>query len=349
MRIKRLLRAHRWWDVQIPVMLAPVYLVLAVADPMPPVTTILATLALFLLASIGIAGFGHLVNDLFDVEQDRASGASNLAASRGPLAILGLSVLLLATALVPWRWLPTSPAIWALLGLEFALFILYSVPVVRLKERGILGPVADALYSWTVSTAVALLVFARLGDVAVPWWQSGLLAAWAFALGFRHILTHQIEDVGRDEAAGMTTFVSRFGWMRTFRLLERVVLPIELSLLVALLAVAGLAAPLVPAGFVVWTAATVAGERRRALDPRWLRGRGRGPAIHRLFFANITLLHRFYTLWLPLLALATLAWRHPSTLPLLAAHLLVFENGAIQLGRAWLARWTGRRVAGEVA
>ena len=349
MRLKRWLRAHRWWDVQIPVMLAPVYLVLAAADPPPPVLATLGTIAVFLVASIGIAGFGHLVNDLFDIEQDRASGAPNLAASRGRTGRILLLATLLAIALVPWLRLPTSPAIWTLLAAEFALFLLYSVPPVRLKERGVLGPVADALYSWTISTAVALLLFAGFAGVHVAWWMSSLLAAWAFTLGLRHILTHQIEDVGRDEAAGMTTFVRRFGWIRSFRLLERIVLPIELSLLAALLAVAGLAAPLVPAGFAIWTVATVLGERRRALDPRCLGGRGHGPAVHRLFFANITLLHRFYTLWLPLLALVTLAWRHPSALLLLAVHLAVFENGAIQLGRAWFARWTGRRVAGEVA
>lgn len=325
MRLKSLLRAHRWWDTQLPVMLAPVYLVLAGAEPAPAVTTTLGALGLFLVASVGIAGFGHLVNDLFDVDQDVASGAANLVAGRHPLRLAAIFAIVLLLAWGPWRWLPTSPAIWALLGLESALFILYSLPGVRLKERGILGPIADALYSWTISTTVALLVFSRLGGVAVPRWYSALLAAWAFVLGLRHILTHQIEDAGRDQAAGMTTFVTRHGWLQTFRILERGLLPAEAVLFLAILIVIGIDAPIVPIGFLLWTGLVTARERDRAIE--WPAGPRRDPAIHRLLFLGITLLQRFYTLWFPLLALLVLVARHPAYLLLAILHLVLFENG----------------------
>lgn len=346
MRLKRLLRAHRWWDTQLPVMMAPVYLVLAGADPAPPVMTTLGSLALFLLASVGIAGFGHLFNDLFDVEQDAESGASNLAAGRSVTRLAATFALVLLIAWLPWFWLPTSRSVWALLGVEFALFVLYSIPGVRLKERGILGPVADALYSWTISTAVAMLVFARLGGVVVPGWLSALLAGWAFVLGLRHILTHQIEDAGRDQAAGMTTFVTGLGWMPTFRILERVLLPAELLLFLALLLVTGRGAPIVPIGFSIWAGLVVARERDRTVDPRWMSGRE--PAIHRLFFLNITLLQRFYTLWFPLLALAHLVARHPAYVLLAILHLALFENGLAVLVRTDLPDVRRRlRAAGQ--
>jgi hypothetical protein len=330
-RLKTFLRAHRWWDTQLPVMLAPVYYIFAASEPAPPLMTALGALALFLIASVGIAGFGHLVNDLFDVEQDVASGASNLVAGRSPLRLAGTFILVLLMAWVPWRWLPTPPAVWTLLGLEFALFVLYSVPGVRLKERGLLGPIADALYSWTISTAVALLVFARLGAAAVPAWASALLAAWAFVLGLRHILTHQIEDAGRDQAAAMTTFVTRHGWMPTFRILERVLLPAEGLLFLAITLVIGIDAPLVPIGFLLWTALVVVRERDRAVA--WPAAAESTPAIHRLFFLNITLLQRFYTLWFPLLTLVLLVTRHPAYLLLAILHVLVFENGLAVFAR----------------
>ena len=331
MRLKQLLRAHRWWDTQIPVMLALVYAVLAKAEPAPAVTTTLGTLALFLVASVGIAGFGHLFNDLFDIEQDLESGASNLAAGRHPLRLAATFALVLLLAWMPWRWLPTTPAVWTLLGLEFALFILYSIPGVRLKERGILGPIADALYSWMISTAVALLVFARLGAVMVPAWASALLAAWAFILGLRHILTHQIEDASRDQAAGMSTFVTRHGWLPTFGILQRVLLPAEGLLFLALLLLIGVDAPIVPSGFLLWTGLVVARERDRALQ--WPAIKECVPAIHRLFFFNISLLQRFYTLWFPLLTLVVLVVLHPSYLLLGILHLLLFENGLTVLFR----------------
>lgn len=331
MRLKSLLRAHRWWDTQLPVMLAPVYLVLAQADPAPAVAATLGALVLFLVASVGIAGFGHLVNDLFDVDQDVESGAANLVAGRHPLRLAATFVLVLVLAWAPWAWLPTTPAIWALLGLEFALFITYSMPGVRLKERGFLGPIADALYSWTISTAVALLVFARLGDVTLPVRCSALLAAWAFVLGLRHILTHQIEDAGRDQAAGMTTFVTSHGWLPTFRILERVLLPAEAVLFVAILLLIGVEAPIVPAGFLVWTGLVLARERDRSVE--WPGGPRRDPAVHRLFFLGITLLQRFYTLWFPLLALVVLVARHPAYVGLAILHLVLFENGLAVLFR----------------
>ena len=331
MRLKKLLRAHRWWDTQLPVMMAPVYLVLARSEPAPPVTITLGALALFLVASVGIAGFGHLFNDLFDVEQDSESGAPNLAVGRSPLRLAATFALVLALALLPWVWLPTGRTVWTLLGVELALFMLYSLPGVRLKERGILGPVADALYSWTISTAVALFVFSRLAHVDVSDWFSAILAAWAFVLGLRHILTHQIEDAGRDQAAGMTTFVTSHGWMPTFRILQGILLPSELVLFLCLLLAIGIDAPLVPLGFSIWAGLVVARERDRAADPRWMTGRD--PAVHRLFFLNITLLQRFYTLWFPVLALSHLVLRHPEYVAVALLHLALFENGLAVLYR----------------
>ena len=331
MRLKQLLRAHRWWDTQIPVMLALVYAVLAEAEPAPAVTTTLGTLALFLVASVGFAGFGHLFNDLFDLKQDMESGVSNLVAGRHPLRLAATFILVLLLAWVPWRWLPTTPAVWTLLGLEFSIFILYSLPGVRLKERGLLGPIADALYSWTISTAVALLVFARLGAVVVPAWSLAILTAWAFVLGLRNILTHQMEDAGRDQLAGMTTFVTRHGWLSTFRFLQRVLLPAEGLLFLALLLLIGVDAPILPIGFLIWTGLVVARERDRALQ--WPAIKERVPAIHRLFFFNISLLQRFYTLWFPLLTLVVLVVLHPSYLLLGILHLLLFENGLTVLFR----------------
>ena len=60
---------------------------------------------------------------------------------------------------------------------------------------------------------------------------------------------------------------------------------------------------------------------------RWCAAAAGAPAIHRLFFFNITLLQRFYTLWFPLLTLVLLVVRHPAYLGLAILHLLLFENG----------------------
>ena len=206
--MKRFLKIHRWWDYQLTIMLALAYQITAGASSVPRLSSWLTALVLFVLACVGIAGFGHLVNDYFDRAADRLSGAPNLVGDRATGSLVAKTFAVFALAWIPWLWLPTDAVILCLLGVEFLLFVMYSMPVVRLKERGLLGPVTDSLYSYTVSTTVATLVFAKLAQFHIPVWFSLLLAVWSFLLGLRQMLAHQILDASRDAHAGVRTFVT---------------------------------------------------------------------------------------------------------------------------------------------
>jgi hypothetical protein len=213
----------------------------------------------------------------------------------------------------------------SLLVLEFVLFVMYSMPVVRLKERGLLGPVTDSLYSYTVSTSVATLVFAKLAQFHIPVWFSLLIAAWSFLLGLRQMLAHQILDATRDTRAGLRTFVTIHGLQKTLLLLDRVIFPGELALFSILLCSLAPNSASIWVGFMLYVPAVLLVNRTR--DIRFVANPWRLPQIDRLIFLNNTMLFRFYTEWFPLLGLIPLVQRVPSYVTVAVLHLVLFNNG----------------------
>ena len=321
----RFLKMHRWWDYQLTIMLALAYQIMAGAPSVPRLSSWLTAFVLFVLACVGIAGFGHLVNDYFDRATDRLSGAPNLVGDRATGSVVAKTIAILGLAWIPWLWLPTDAVILSLLVFEFALFVVYSMPVVRLKERGLLGPVTDSLYSYTVSTSVATLVFARLAQYHLPVWFSLLIAAWSFLLGLRQILAHQILDASRDAHAGLRTFVTIHGWQQTLLLLDWVIFPGELGLFLIVVCYLAPDSASAGIGFTLYVPAVLFVNRTR--DLRFIGNPWRLPRIERLIFLNNILLFPFYSEWFPLLGLIPLIQRVPSYWTVAVLHLVLFNNG----------------------
>jgi 4-hydroxybenzoate polyprenyltransferase len=323
--MKQFLKIHRWWDYQLTIMLGFIYHITAMASAPPQLLSWLATFALFVLACVGIAGFGHLVNDYFDRETDRLSGAPNLVADQAAWSLISKTIAVLALAWLPWLWLPTDSVILSLLVFEFVLFLMYSMPVVRLKERGLLGPVTDSLYSYTVSTSVAMLVFAKLADFRIPIWFSLLIASWSFLLGLRQIIAHQIQDASRDERTGLQTFVTIHGLRQTLFLLDWFVFPGELTSFLIILCVLASYSASTCVGFMLYVLVVVLVNRRRSV---WfVANPWKLPRISRLMFLNNVVLFRFYTEWFPILGLIPLVRRDPAYLAVAMLHIGLFNNG----------------------
>lgn len=324
-KLKRTLKTHKWWDSKLALMMALVYYQLFLARVAPPLGSVLLAIALFVVASIGIGGFGHLLNDLYDVEQDNRTGASNLIGKHQPgrTAIRFGIVLLLSW--LPWIALPTNASIWFLLVLEYALFLAYSIPPVRLKDRGFLGAVADAMYAYTIPLTCSLLVFARLAHVAAQVWFVALMIAWTLLIGLRGILTHQLEDVSRDQLSSTKTFVTIHGWQKTFALLERVLLPLEAIAFAMFLVALSRSIPWLAIGFAVYLCVSVVKQTNGGI---WhVANPWKLPPIDKLFFLTLTVMSRFLTDWLPVLILAALVVKHPSFITLFVIHMVLFNNG----------------------
>jgi 4-hydroxybenzoate polyprenyltransferase len=322
--LRRNLKAYRWWDAKIPPLFALAYFLLSQAPTPVPILTALGALALFTVGSIGIAGFGHLLNDVFDMELDEASGAENLARP-GRFTRLFKFMLLLIVAWLPWLFLPLPDAVYVLLVLEFVLFTAYSVPPIRLKVRGIGGTLADALYAHVIPVLVTWLTFAQLSQVEMPLWFGLLLTIWAGAVGLRHILQHQLNDLVQDRSQQVQTFAVQLGWERTLALINRGLLPVEAGSFLLLLGVYSLKSPWVGLGFVLYIVWELVKMRSLWLQP--IQNPLKLEASYKVNVLGILLLSRFYESWLPLLLLVTLVVRSPIYLILVGLHLLTFKNG----------------------
>jgi len=314
-------------------MTAFIYLVVAISPSPPSLLEFLQTLGIFTLASLGIGTFGQLLNDLTDVVQDVRTGAQNLVARKGLVARWLLFGMVVSIATLPWICLPTTTSILVLLAVEFLLFGLYSIPPFRLKNRGILGPVADALYGYVVPNVVAMLVFAKLGG-GMPLWLVVVIAVWAFFFGLERIINHQLVDASRDHADGVNTFVVVRGWASAFGILHRIIVPLAIISCVLLLVGVGWYAPLVPLLFIIhvvicftmWVHGSLASTLR--ID--------RLTAIDQVSIITDLTISGFVWRWLPIISLLTLASTRFEYLWLVPMHLVLFPEPLLWLWREFL-------------
>ena len=317
----RELRLSRPWTYKAPFLISVPYYVLVIGSV--SLGKALGAILGSSLTILGIAGIAYLLNDLADRDADAKAGKPNFALNRRPSMLLALALLFSALALVPWFVvLPLRLMTAGLLAFELALFLAYSLPPVRLKDRGGLGVIADALYAHANPALLAAFTFALIGgvvdDALIPFIP--VLGLWQLVLGLRNILLHQLLDLEHDEAAGTLTWVARLGIDRAERLLRVIVVPSELGLFAAYIVIlAADVRPLVPglAVFVVLTSWVIRVRWKRAL-PRDLRN----------FLFNYV--DDFCVEWIPVLILLELAAREPAFLLLLAIHVVLFPKNALR-------------------
>jgi 4-hydroxybenzoate polyprenyltransferase len=160
----RRLRLSNPWNYKAPVIMAFAYMVVLWGGIAWP--TALAAFGCSVLTIAGIAGVGYLSNDWGDRAADLRAGKPNLLANLPGWHVAALLALFLCLAIGPWvLYFPSNAFSLGLLAAEFLLLALYILPPVRLKERGWLGVLADALYAHVNPALLAILTF-------------GLMAVW---------------------------------------------------------------------------------------------------------------------------------------------------------------------------
>lgn len=162
---------------------------------------------LFVLFSTIMTGHGYLVNDLADIELDRRHGKPNAFQStrRGKAALMVLAVLAVGSLFgLPFLSRPWFAPLW----LSWALAAtFYSLPPLRLKERGALGLAATVAAQQTLPTA---LLFAAFGQPVS--WGALVFVGFATARGLSSDVGHQMRDWAHDAATGTGTFAVRHGY-----------------------------------------------------------------------------------------------------------------------------------------
>ena len=325
------------WRYKAPFLISVVYFFLYVnsvrfADALLAVACALCTIC-------GFAGVGYLSNDVSDREADVKAGKPNATVGLSLGRLAALFALFGAGAVLPWvMFVPVDRTWVALLVLEFLLFALYAVPPFRLKERGLLGPLTDAMYAHANPALLAAytmhLVTGKRYSQAL-WWIASLWT-WQLFVGLRNIIRHQMTDAAHDRDAGTVTWVTRAGQQAAARALRTLIVPVEVFAFAVWLVVTSSAIPALAIVFAVHVTCT-------ALVIRRYSGRLSNQPLHEML---VLFLDDFFVGWMPLVvlvALATLDWRM-AALPLL--HVVVFQDRLRPLFGFWLrtmrAVWLAR-------
>ena len=333
MSLAGIVRAREWWDYKIPPLLAAAYILLHAGGVTARVGV--PTLGLLLVFLTATASFGYFVNDVFDMEVDRAAGKRNAAAELDTTRRAAVLGTCLALALVPWVVLPHTTTVLGLVAAELGLLVAYAAPPLRLKTRGAAALVADALYAHTLPMLIAVTAFARLGTPAVhaPTWVMALLVPWSFLTGVRGILLHQIDDLAADRRAGVRTAVDTSSRVRAVSLVTLVLMPLELLTFVGLSHWLSQHLPWF-AAYSITVLVLLALRARRTFGPvRPPPGEldeQDDPAFvtHRRFadFYGSGVLNDYYEQWMPLLPLALLCVQDPAYCIVAVGHVLAFRG-----------------------
>lgn len=306
-------RASEWWEYKLLPALAVGYAVsLALgADPWRG----LAGLGWTLLALVPGAVFVSLLNDWTDRSDDAAAGKPNRQAGRDPRLALALIALCLAAGLaLGWTW-RGDPLLLASYAAGWIAYTLYSLPPFRFKTRGAAGVLCDAIGANLVPALLAAQLTARALGAPLPPALLAAVAVWSLMFGLRGILWHQIGDLEADRRAGAPTFVARHGAAAAEAWTRRLVFPLELAGLAALVALSGLPVWLAAgAGLMLYAGLIHERIDRFDMTVTLVRPHPRGCLA----------LHEYYDVFLPLALLVAGLWREPLVLVVLAAHLVLF-------------------------
>ncbi len=223
----RKIRISDPWNYKIPFLIAVPYLY-ACYHPFSA-DNFIVKIILSYITIIGIAGFAYTLNDFTDRNKDEEAGKENIHIKKTIGFSIGILMVFMGIALGPWYFFPKSVYTLSLLGFELLLFVLYSVPPFRFKERGFVGVITDSLYAHAVPALLALTAFDQNGELPssthLALWVS--LITWQFCLGIRNILFHQIADYENDIKSGINTFVTQFSIPKTEQLLRQLFIPLE--------------------------------------------------------------------------------------------------------------------------
>lgn len=327
-RVFRRLRLSEPWRYKAPFLMSVPYFMLFAASA--SFAKSLITILWSLCTIAGIAGFAYLSNDIFDRAADRAAGRPNGTTDLPAWAAALAFSAFLGAALAPWIFYFVDVVSLSLLIAEFLLLLAYSVPPLRLKQRGGLGVAADALYAHVIPALLAAYAFYVVTGRTYGRFPAfvAMLGTWQLCVGLRSVVTHQLADAEHDRAARISTYVIRRGEQASMRLIAFVLAPLELAAWAAFTAVAAATIPLLAAGWVAYAAVTGLIVKVHLGQPL------REPLCDRLD----RFLNEYYLRWLPLAVLLALCIRDPRMIALLVLHLVLFRNGLTPLLRhAWYA------------
>ena len=205
-------RVDNWWYSKV----APAIAISYCAALLYQVAAWETARSILLIAFVGLCAgsYGHIINDVYDIEVDRNAGKRNHMARFEPWQRFALCALTLGLGFAPALFVSYSRTSLSLLAVEFLLPTIYSIPPIRLKGRGALGLVCDSFGAHMVPCLYVISVLAHVAGsaslVSSPRSTAFVIctAVWALTLGLIGILIHEFEDRDNDIRSGIRTFAT---------------------------------------------------------------------------------------------------------------------------------------------
>lgn len=159
----------------------------------------------------GLATFGFAINDIADQKYDILAGKNNRAVGLSIAQQAGVLIFAAFGGIGASLYLSTSILAQSLFVANLILATCYSIRPLRLKERGLAGIAVAAICQWCIPSAV---IFAEQfeSQTSLSIWPLMILG---LALGVRWMAIHQYQDIAADKCAGVTTFATQGGSVRT--------------------------------------------------------------------------------------------------------------------------------------
>lgn len=212
-------RINDWKSSFVPFVLGYVYLWLFLFDFRPTKETFIISL-FSLLTTVGFASFGYIINEWFDIEEDKKAGKLN----RFAVISNGMKYLLLTTSLLllffPWCFLPYDNISIVLIGLEILSFLVYSISPFRLKRYPLSSCILDTLYAYFIPLLLSMHTFSIGIEEKILLSKALLLLIPIFLIGFKNIILHLVKDSIKDSFSGRNTLPHILGVGKTNQLLQ---------------------------------------------------------------------------------------------------------------------------------
>lgn len=248
MKIVKAFRHIEWWEYKLPPLLGIAYATLLFNNQ--NIFTQGLYILLALISLIAGAVYVSIINDIADIKDDAAAGKQNRMEKLPFFVKLLLPGICLITGLLFIIFLYWPDYLSCLFySIPWIAFSMYSFKPIRLKNRGILGVLADAsgAHIFTSLLMVSYMCFRTNQQVNTAW--ICLIGIWAACYGMRGILWHQFHDRENDIRAHIETFATKRNPQK-FNNIEFIILSVEVSALLCILFL--LNNFLVYAGFVLY-------------------------------------------------------------------------------------------------
>ena len=273
---------------------------------------ILFYLFISILLSIGIAGLGYVMNDIKDFKDDLQNNKPNLFNKFSKSQSVLIVVLFALLSIFPWLYLPTDKYTFYLLVIEFLLFFVYASPPFRLKEKGFLGIITDALYAQVVPSLLAVYTFSKISNTILNVKLIVLYSAWLLLVGIRNIIKHQVEDFDNDKNTKTKTFVTIYGIEYSKKISLKYLFPIEFILFTSLLITIKTPYFIALLGYLLYT--TILFIKRNKTTE-----------IDLFYFINTRIFNEFYEIHLPIILLVCFCFSNAIFIFILGFNLLIFS------------------------